>query len=280
MKLIILNLRALLECVWRLIWLPAPDVRTRLTAISESTRLFEIYQKLRTPFWLQTELKRLTSEVSPPIESVDESVIETYLAPLKLALIAHPTAACLERSIRILQILRAKGVYSSDVTIKIGIRRASVNFRGHAWVEYRGKPLLNLPVLGQGYGYIGQPVVDIPNLLIPKDEYDYVWEGEELINDEGFQNAQDGSKYKIKGCLIVKQLGDEDAVILDLIDGTCFGLDPVSYVVWKELARTGTPDAGIRQISETSGVDIATVKADIEELLGHLMEVGLIEGKT
>lgn len=280
MKLIVKNLHALLKCVWRLIWLPAPDLSTRLIAILESIHLFEIYQKLRTPFWLQAELERLISEGSPAIKSVDESVIDRYLAPLKLALIAHPTAACLERSIRILQILQAKGVYSNDVTIKIGIRRASVGFRGHAWVEYHGRPLLNLPVLGQGHGYIGQPISDIPNLSVSDGEYDYVWEGDELITDEIFQNVQEGAKYKIKECLVVKQLGEEDAVILDLINGTCFSLDPVSYVVWDELTRTGTSDESIRQISETSDVDSATVKADIEELLRHLMEVGLIEAKT
>ena len=280
MKLIIMNLRALLRCVWRLIWLPAPDLSTRLIALLESIRLFEIYQKLRTPFWLQTELAHLISGMSPSIKSVEESVIDRYLAPLKLALIAHPTAACLERSIRTLQILHAKGVYSSDVIIKIGIRRASVGFRGHAWVEYHGKPLLNLPVLGQEYGYIGQPISDIPSLLVSDGDYDYVWEGDELIKEEIFQNAQEGAKYKIKECLVVKQLGEEDAVILDLINGTCFGLDPVSYVVWNELTRTGTSDESIRQISETSGVDITTVKADIEELLRHLIEVGLIEAKT
>ena len=280
MKLIIMNLRALLKCVWRLIWLPAPDLSTRLIAILESIRLFKIYQKLRTPFWLQTELKRLTSRVPPAIKSVNESVVDRYLAPLKLALIAHPTAACLERSIRILQILHAKGVYSSDVIIKIGMRRASVGFRGHAWVEYHGKPLLNLPALGHGYGYIGQPISDIPSLLMPDGEYDYVWEGDELIKDEVFKSTQEGAKYKIKECLVVKQLGEEDAVILDLINGTCFSLDPVSYVVWNELTRTGTSHESIRHISETSGVEITTVKADIEELLRHLIEVGLIEAKT
>lgn len=67
---------------------------------------------------------------------------------------------------------------------------------------------------------------------------------------------------------------------LDLINGTCFSLDPVSYVVWNELTRTGTSDESIRHISETSGVEITTVKADIEELLRHLIEVGLIEAKT
>lgn len=196
---------------------------------------------------MHKELVRLMSTVpvqedSAPstesVQSLDESIIEEYLSALKIASLVHPTAACLEISIRILQILHAKGVYAGNVNLKIGIRRTTSGVRGHAWVEYHGQPLLNLPPLPQGYGELGQPISTIPNLLVPEREYDYIWNGEALIKATT-QGVQTG-RYQVKEGLVVQQLGGEDAVLLDIIDGTCFSLNPISYEVWETLIHNGS----------------------------------------
>lgn len=287
MKFTIARLQSQLKCVWRLFWVAAPNLGTRFGAMLESIRLFKIHQNLRTPFWLQKELNRLiplgASKVNPKIpadsvQSIDESVIEEYLSGLRLALIIHPIAACLERSIRTLQILHDKIGYNEDVHFKIGMRRSLDGFQGHAWIEYRGQPLLNIPMIGKEYGFLGQPLLDAPNLPVVLRQYDYIWNGNELIKALT-QGVQEGGEYQIKDGLIVKQFGEE-AVLLDLVDGTCFGLDAISYEVWKALTRTGTLEESICQIAKESGVDVGMIKVDIEELVKDLLDTGLIRERT
>lgn len=287
MKLI-KNLQAHLKCMWRIIWLPVPNFRIRIEAFLESIRLFKIYQQIRTPLWIHKELVHLIStgpvkgDAAPSTESVefvDKSVIEEYLSTLKIASLVHPTAACLERSIRILQILHAKGVNPGDVNLKIGVRRTPSGVQGHAWVEYCGQPILNLPPLPDGRGELGPPISMIPNLLVPEREYDYIWNGDALIKATT-QGVQETRRYEVKEGLIVQQLGGEDAVLLDLIDGTCFSLNPISYEIWETLIHNGRLDESIRRISQRSDIDEASVKTDVEELLSHFMNAGLIRERT
>ena len=285
-----------LKCMWRLVWLPLPNLSTRVDSVLEVIQLFKIYRKLRIPLGLQEELRRLVpagatqendtfpensigsvvpSEVA---EWVETTVVEKYLLALKFALIVHPTAACLERSIRILQILHDRGIYGDDVRFRIGIRRASSGFRGHAWVEYCGQPLLNLPLLGSGYGDLGRPLLNIPNLLVHKREYDYVWDGHRLIEDAA-RGTEKIADYQIKQGLVVKQLGEEEAVLLDLTDGACFGLDPIGYEMWKSLTCNTSINESVQQIAKEMDVEVAVVKTDIEELIRDLLDTGLIQKK-
>ena len=290
------NLQDHLKCMWRLIWLPVPNLSTRVDAVFEAIRLFKIYRKLRMPFGLQEELTSLiptgltdenaaTSENlaglgirSEIAEWVEASIVEKYLLALKFALMVHPAAACLERSIRILQILQANGIYGDAVRFKIGIRRSSSGFRGHAWVEYCGQPLLNLPLLGSGYGDLGRPLLDAPNLLVHTREYDYVWDGNRLI-EEAAEGTEEIGDYEIKEGLVVKQLGEEEAVLLDLTGGGCFGLDPIGYEMWKSLTCSRSLNESVHQLAQELDVDVAVIKMDVEELLRDLLEAELIREK-
>lgn len=70
-------------------------------------------------------------------------------------------------------------------------------------------------------------------------------------------------------------VGDE-TVILHLMNGTYYGLDPVGTRIWALLKEGIAPLEICRRIAGDYGVDLATIEADARKFLGDLEAQGIV----
>ena len=76
--------------------------------------------------------------------------------------------------------------------------------------------------------------------------------------------------------VLASELGAE-VVMLNLNDGTYYGLDGAGAEIWKLLQRTATVDEIVSAIVELYDVDAVRCREDVCALLSHLVERGLVE---
>ncbi len=70
-------------------------------------------------------------------------------------------------------------------------------------------------------------------------------------------------------------VGDE-TVILHLVNGTYYGLDPVGTRIWA-LLKQGLATSDIcRQVADEYGVNLAEIEADARNFLGDLEAQGVV----
>ena len=68
----------------------------------------------------------------------------------------------------------------------------------------------------------------------------------------------------------------EETVILHLVNGTYYGLDPVGTRIWAMLKDgLATPEI-CRQLAEEYGVELAVIEADARNFLGDLEAQGIL----
>lgn len=67
-----------------------------------------------------------------------------------------------------------------------------------------------------------------------------------------------------------------EALIVDLVSGHYFGLDPVGTRVWELIPEKGTVGAVLAGILGEFEVGEAQARADLERLLAELLEKGLV----
>lgn len=71
---------------------------------------------------------------------------------------------------------------------------------------------------------------------------------------------------------------DGQAVILGLMDGVYYGLNPVGATVWAMLERGPHTVAQLRDaVTDEFEVDAPTAEADLIELMGDMLARGLVE---
>ena len=68
-----------------------------------------------------------------------------------------------------------------------------------------------------------------------------------------------------------------DFVALNVQLGKCFGMEDVSAEVWRLLSTPSTLDELCANLSEAYEVDDSTCRLDVANLLGEMIEVGLVE---
>lgn len=68
-----------------------------------------------------------------------------------------------------------------------------------------------------------------------------------------------------------------ESVILDLDAESYFGLDAVGTRMWLLVTRADSIEAAFDQLEREYEVDPETLRADLGELLGNLMERGLLQ---
>lgn len=76
--------------------------------------------------------------------------------------------------------------------------------------------------------------------------------------------------------VLASDLGAE-VVMLNLNDGTYYGLDGAGAEMWKLLQRAATVDEIVHGIVDLYEVDAGRCRDDVVALLGHLLERGLVE---
>jgi hypothetical protein len=70
---------------------------------------------------------------------------------------------------------------------------------------------------------------------------------------------------------------DGELVLLNLDTETYFGLDQVGTRMWELLSSAPSVGDAFRQLVEEYDVDEATLRSDLEALLGQLVDGGLVE---
>lgn len=75
--------------------------------------------------------------------------------------------------------------------------------------------------------------------------------------------------------ILHQELGGE-TVLLNLVNEHYFGLDPVGSRIWQVLGETGRAPAVVETLLAEYDVDEATLRADVERLIGELAGAGLV----
>jgi len=76
--------------------------------------------------------------------------------------------------------------------------------------------------------------------------------------------------------VVTRQL-DGELVLLNLDTETYFGLDKVGTTMWEALAAAPSVEVAFEQLVAQFDVDEATLRKDLDSLLGQLVESGLVE---
>lgn len=83
-------------------------------------------------------------------------------------------------------------------------------------------------------------------------------------------------KVKISLDVLSQEVGGE-TVLLDLKSEGYFGLDEVGTRIWQLLQEKGETDYVFQKLLEEYDVNEAQLQKDIEDLVGKLVETGLVE---
>jgi len=87
----------------------------------------------------------------------------------------------------------------------------------------------------------------------------------------------DSGNLAVPQHVMARQVGEE-CVILDLANGTYYGLDAVGARIWELLSEGATPEAICDRVVEEYEVGREQARADIASLIGSLRERGLVTG--
>lgn len=78
---------------------------------------------------------------------------------------------------------------------------------------------------------------------------------------------------------VVEAVG-ADLVVLDLERGGAFRLNATGRFVYEELRQGRTPAASARALAARHAVDAARVERDVTDVLGQLLDAGLLAERT
>ena len=82
-------------------------------------------------------------------------------------------------------------------------------------------------------------------------------------------------KIQVSGDVVTRDLAGE-AVLLDLASGTYFGLDEIGTRIWQLLGEHGFPERVVAALLAEYEVEEATLRADLDRLIGELHQKGLV----
>ena len=86
---------------------------------------------------------------------------------------------------------------------------------------------------------------------------------------------QDDQRVRLRDNVLSRVL-DGETVLLDLKSGTYFGLNEIGSEVWDLLAKGRTVTEILDRLLQLYDVDRATARADLEQLLGELLQRDLV----
>lgn len=76
---------------------------------------------------------------------------------------------------------------------------------------------------------------------------------------------------------VVTRRLDDELVLLSLDSESYFGLDPVGTRMWEVLSSSPSVEAAFEQLLSEYDVDETRLRSDLEKLITHLVDSGLIE---
>lgn len=105
---------------------------------------------------LQIVARFLASWATPSVVVLESNFeVERQARLLSMVVHRHPFAGkCLSRSLTLWWCLRQTGIKSE---VRLGIRKEGSRLRGHAWVEYQGQPVAEVPGVCERYLVLVDP---------------------------------------------------------------------------------------------------------------------------
>ena len=97
------------------------------------------WRGVRTGLWL-LPWSRVQAMVGGPRRTAPGSVSTASSVPCDWRAVLHPRATCLTQALALNRLLSSDGHASTGL---IGVRKDDAGFAAHAWVEWRGGPLLS-----------------------------------------------------------------------------------------------------------------------------------------
>jgi len=87
------------------------------------------------------------------------------------------------------------------------------------------------------------------------------------------------SRVEIGESIILQRLNDE-AVLLNMSNQQYYGLNDTGTRMWELLMELGEPSKVVTQLQEEYAVPSATLQADLETLVGELLQAGLLRATS
>ena len=84
-----------------------------------------------------------------------------------------------------------------------------------------------------------------------------------------------GDSFRVSGDVVFREL-DGEAVLLDLVHGTYFGLDEVGTRMWQLVTERSRLESVAAAMLEEYDVEAATLERDLLALVGELIDNGLL----
>ena len=82
---------------------------------------------------------------------------------------------------------------------------------------------------------------------------------------------------RVPDAVLIEELPDGDAVLLNLENEQYFGFDAVGASMWGALTTSPTIDDAVQLLLAEFEVDEATLRADIEQFVDELADRGLVD---
>ncbi len=83
-------------------------------------------------------------------------------------------------------------------------------------------------------------------------------------------------KIKVSDDVVFRVLGEE-AVLLNLANGTYFGLDDVGTRMWQLMSEHSSTDKVVEVMLEEYEVDESLLQSDLAKLVKDLTDIGLVK---
>jgi hypothetical protein len=87
------------------------------------------------------------------------------------------------------------------------------------------------------------------------------------------------SRVEIGESVILQRLNDE-AVLLNMSNQQYYGLNDTGTRMWELLMELGEPSKVVTQLQEEYSVPQAKLQADLETLVGELLQAGLLRATS
>lgn len=91
------------------------------------------------------------------------------------------------------------------------------------------------------------------------------------VSSDGFRRLQPAPD------VLLQALPDGGSVLLELGSEIYFGLDPIGTAVWSAIASQRSLELTVDEVAAQYAVDAERVRSDVAELVGQLIDAGLVE---
>ncbi|MBW4418213.1 MAG: lasso peptide biosynthesis B2 protein [Myxacorys californica WJT36-NPBG1] len=116
---------------------------------------------------VQTHLAKQFHDAAPVHSELFHCIAQTIYLVSRAGYYTPRWANCLKRSLILWYLLHRQGI---ETDLRIGVRRCNGEFQAHAWVEYQGSVLNDVPDVHELYAAFEEPI-SFKRLIPDRNEY-------------------------------------------------------------------------------------------------------------